>query len=96
MPSKNDISSLKDLGKKKAILPKAETAEAQPAVASQAPARAGRKPKPPHLKETRTVQIRFTEEEMQALEARAGLIPLATFLKHHLKTQTDFMEPLEG
>jgi len=36
-------------------------------------------------KENRTISLRFTEAEYNAIEEKAGLVPLATFLKYELK-----------
>ena len=49
----------------------------------------GRKPKPLNERESETVVLKLTVEEMMQLKDKAGLIPLATYVKHHLRNKTD-------
>tara|TARA_B100001063_G_C16559504_1_gene450222 strand:- start:417 stop:680 length:264 start_codon:yes stop_codon:yes gene_type:complete len=56
------------------------------------PGKAGRKPKPASEKATEQITIKFTPGQYQKLTEKAGLIPIATFLKHQLETNTDVFE----
>ena len=76
MPNKNDLSAIKTNNKN--TLKKA---------GSQV--KVGRKPKPLNEKESETVVLKLTVEEMMQLKDKAGLIPLGTYVKHHLRNKTD-------
>jgi len=49
------------------------------------PGKTGRPPKKAEQKESNRVQVSFNDAEFEALNKKAGLVPLGTFLKHHLK-----------
>lgn len=87
MPSKNDLSALK--AKSSGTLKVAAdntTQSVKPIVR-----KAGRKAKPANEKESFTVALKLTEAEGQALLEKAGLVPLATFVKAYLRNDTDLL-----
>ena len=88
MPSKNDISQFSAVPKKP-ILPKsAPVAQKEVKKASAPkPKKPGRKPKKDQDKESYLVALRFTQEEGKILEEKAGMVPLATYLKHFVRDQ---------
>ena len=88
MPSKNDLSSFKV--KPKNTLPKSTINDGNKEVA-----RAGRKPKPIAEKESETVVLKLTQQELANLKHRAGLVPMGTFIKHHLRHETDLLSHIE-
>jgi hypothetical protein len=49
--------------------------------------KAWRKPLPEAEKQTELVGLRFTKTELEAIKKQAGLVPVATYLKHQIKTQ---------
>jgi len=57
-----------------------------------APARVGRKPKEPGMKEDNQVNVAFNDSEYGALKANAGLIPVATLIKDHLRRNSDLLK----
>ena len=85
MPQKNDLSSIKAVNKKTLLqtetITKVEVTENK----------AGRKPKPVAEKESETVVLKLTLQEMENLKEKAGLVPLGTFIKHHLRNKTDLL-----
>ncbi len=89
MPSKNDLTSLKT--KPKTILSKddSEVGIKKLDIKSEAKPSAGRPPKPTAEKESFPVGMRFTEDEGAILQKKAGLVPLATYLKVFLRERTD-------
>ncbi len=56
------------------------------------PQKAGRKPKAPEDKESEVISLKFTKSEMNKLRMVIGLVPAATFIKHHIKIQTDWLK----
>ena len=97
MNSKNSLSAIKL--KKEQTLPQTPTARiqepAEPLEKKSQPEpqgrRVGRRKKPAKEKENKTISLRFTEAEYRAIEEKAGLVPLATFLKHELKQRSDIL-----
>lgn len=57
--------------------------------------KAGRPTKPANERESEVVSIKITPRELANMKERAGeLVPLGTFMKHYLRTQTDlFTKP---
>ena len=66
--------------------------EKKPKKAAQTPkkqpiknkAKPGKKPKAPELLATKKVLMSFTEEQAESLKEKAGLVPLATWIKARL------------
>ncbi len=86
MPQKNDLSAIKAINKKTLL-----QTEAVVVPVETKPGRAGRKPKSVTEKESETVVLKLTLQELERLKEKAGLIPLGTFLKHHLRNETDLL-----
>lgn len=84
MPTKNDLSSIK-------VKPK-DTLTKTTASDSSSQRKPGRKPKSIEEKESKTVGLKFTPSEYENLKEKAGLVPLATFIKEHLRNKTDFLD----
>lgn len=84
MPQKNDLSAIKAVNKK--TLLQTETIKLE--VKEN---KAGRKPKSVKEKESETVVLKLTQQEMENLKEKAGLVPLGTFIKHHLRNKTDLL-----
>ena len=82
MPQKNDLSAIKAMNKKTLL---------QTDTVTKNETKAGRKPKPITEKESETVVLKLTVKEMENLKVKAGLIPLGTFLKHYLRSETDLL-----
>ncbi len=80
MPSKNDLSALSV--KRKNTLP--ENLVTLPTIQP-----AWRKPKPASEKESEIVTLKITMHEMGALKEKAGLVPIATYVKHYLREESD-------
>ena len=57
--------------------------------ATAKPTRAGRPLKPAKEKESKQVGLLLTPREYEHLRTRAGLVPVATYLKHFLRNETD-------
>lgn len=76
MPSKNNLSALKTSAKKP-ILESNQT---------------GRRKKPVEEKETALIGLKLTAHEKAILQDKAGLVPLATYLKDFLRNQTDLLQ----
>ena len=53
---------------------------------------AGRKKKPVDEKESETVVLKLTIAEYKALEKKAGLVKMGTYLKHFIRTETDMLK----
>ena len=81
MPSKNDLSSLKVQSKNSLI-------EAQEELNKKQTSTVWRKAKPIMEKQSEIVGLRFTKSELAEIKKKAGLIPLATYLKHQLCNKT--------
>ncbi len=84
MPSKNDISSIK--AEPKHTLTKTSKPATKPAKRG-----VGRPPKPVKEKESELLGLRFTPSEFKVLKEKAGLVPLATFVKDHIRRNTDLL-----
>ncbi len=82
MPSKNDLSGLSI--KPKNTLP---DSLAKKSVIQTT----WRKPKPASEKESEIVTIKITMGEMDALKEKAGLVPIATYVKHYLREESDLL-----
>jgi hypothetical protein len=76
MPSKNNVSGLK-AGSSKQILE---------------PSKAGRRKKPVEDKESELIGLKLTVNEKTKLQAKAGRVPLATYLKDFLRQETDLLK----
>jgi hypothetical protein len=85
MPQKNDLSAIKAVNKK--TLLQTETTTKVEVKENKA----GRKPKSVKEKESETVVLKLTQQEMENLKERAGLVPLGTFIKHHLRNKTNLL-----
>ena len=78
MPSKNDLSALK-------VKSKDSLVEANNTLnKKQGSAKAWRKPKPVMEKQSEIVGLRFTKSELAQIKEKAGLVPIATYLKNFL------------
>jgi hypothetical protein len=82
MPQKNDLSAIKAVNKKTLLQTEATT---------KIENKAGRKPKSAEEKESETVVLKLTQQEMENLKEKSGLVPLGTFIKHHLRNETDLL-----
>ena len=87
MPQKNDLSAIKKAANKKTLL---QTESAN--IPDSKENKAGRKPKPVTEKESETVVLKLTLQELEFLKEKAGLVPLGTFVKHHLRNNTDLLK----
>ncbi len=85
MPSKNDLSGLSLERKNK--LP--ENLAVQPGKQTSSP---WPKPKLASEKESKVVTLKITMGEMDALKEKAGLVPIATYVKHYLREESDLLE----
>lgn len=85
MPQKNDLSAIKAINKK--TLLQTETLTKAEVTTNKA----GRKPKHENEKESETVVLKLTRQELENLKEKAGLVPLGTFIKHHLRNKTDLL-----
>ena len=88
MPSKNNITALKQ--KPKSTLKTVETVKS--ASKPVARKRAGRKAKPVGEKESFTLPLKLTEAEGALLKEKAGMVPLATFVKAYIREQTSLLK----
>lgn len=86
MPNKNDLTAIKLKSKNALQPPKTEFNSV-----SSLQAKAGRKPKDLAEKESETVVLKLTRQELEHLKEKAGLVPLGTFVKHHLRNKTDLL-----
>ena len=85
MPSKNDLSQLK-------VNAKSTLQNIQAQTIQTIKGTAGRKPKPLAEKQSEMIGLRFTKQEHQLIKEKAGLVPIATYLKNALFTQTDIFK----
>ena len=86
---KNDLTALKIVDKHVLSDPQSAT-PVQPTVASPVSSQPlGRKAKAPEEKESFAVGLRFTQTEGEALKAKAGRVPLATYLKDFIRDNFD-------
>lgn len=53
--------------------------------------RAGRQKLPLDQKASETVTLKLTPKEKQRFTEKAGIVPLGTYLKNYLKTETDLL-----
>ena len=81
MPSKNDLSSLK-------VSSKNTLNNLEKSISNQH-SPAWRKPKPKAEKQSELIGLRFTLSEYEKIKTNAGLVPIATYLKNALFSQTD-------
>lgn len=84
MPQKNDLSAIKAINKKTLVQTESIAVE----VKSN---KVGRKPKHVSEKESETVVLKLTLQELESLKKKAGLVPLGTFIKHHLRNETNLL-----
>jgi len=82
MPKKNDLSTFK----------RVELVQPNEPKSILALKTVGRKAKKPEDKESEIVAIKLTKAELAKLEAKAGLIPKSTYLKHILRNKTDIFD----
>jgi len=89
MPSKNDLSALKarPRGTLQAV-PKSTNIETLPVEKK----RVGRRPKPASEKESFTLPLKLTEAEGAILKEKAGMVPLATFVKAFIRENTELLK----
>jgi len=89
MPSKNDLSSLKQRpqGKLKVV-----TDNKIEPVNSIVKKKVGRRLKPADEKESFTLPLKLTEAEGALLKEKAGLVPLATYVKAYLREHTKLLK----
>lgn len=85
MPSKNDLSALK-------IKPKNTLLNVKNSLSSDIPAKAWRKPKPRAQKQSELIGLRFTLNEAELIKEKAWLVPVATYIKDLLASQTTIFE----
>ncbi len=52
----------------------------------------GRKKKPASEKESELIQLKITVTEFEALEKKRGITPMATYIKHRLRGETDILK----
>ena len=86
MPSKNNLSSLKVQSKNSLVEAQKEFNKKLGATT------AWRKPKPIIEKQSETVGLRFTKSELAQIKEKAGLVPVATYLKNLLVAETDVIQ----
>ena len=87
MPKKTDISAYKTPTNPPILKTAQEAAKAKVEKGKR-----GRKPKATAQKESEVVALKLTPAEKKALEKKAGLTPVATYLKHYLRTDTKIFE----
>lgn len=100
MPSKKDLGAFKKPSLKSVLAETQETRkpEQKTSKGETIPApkkekgKVGRKAKPKAEKESEMVGLMLTPSEMVNLKKNAGLVNLGTFLKHHLRTETDLLK----
>jgi len=81
MPNKNDLTAIKVNNRE--TLKGINRVEPNPIIKL-----AWRKPKPVLEKQSELVGLRFTKEEYMILKEMAGLVPVATYLKNAIMTNT--------
>ncbi|EHH0751438.1 hypothetical protein J7I08_004187 [Vibrio vulnificus] len=52
----------------------------------------GRKKKDPNEKESELIPLKLTPVEFEILKKKAGLANITTYLKHLIRTETDWLE----
>jgi hypothetical protein len=84
MPKKsNSLASLKTASENK--LEVAAAKEPNPKASTSKPGSVGRPQKPVSEKETYSLLLKITPRERNLLQEKAGLVPLATLVKAHLR-----------
>ena len=83
--AKNDLSQFKKKGAD-------NSKNSLPSNDKPKPQGVGRKAKPKAEKASKPITLKFTERELELIEAQSGLIPNATYLKQLLITQTDLFK----
>ena len=53
---------------------------------------AWRKAKPATEKQSELIGLRFTKSELELIKAKAGLVPVATYIKNKLEVNTDLFK----
>ncbi len=85
MPSKNDLSAIK--------LESTNTlVEVKNQQEQDKPVKAWRKPKPIDEKQSEKVTLQLTKGQMAIIRKKAGLVPIATYLKDILERKTTTFE----
>ena len=89
MANKNDLSTFKSsaTAKRAPILNAEKPSKVKPVAGKR-----GRKAKSKDEKESEMVGLLLTKPEKAKLAKRAGMVPVATFLKHYLRTETDIFD----
>lgn len=93
MPVKNDISAYKVGVKPKLramVTPSSDNTATY--VVSSASFIVGRKPRPKAYKQSEIVSLRLTPSEAAMLKKKADLVPVATYVKHCINTDTDLLK----
>lgn len=85
MVSKNDLSALK-------VNPTKTLAKAEINNLSSLKNAAWRKAKPITEKQSELIGLRFTKSELDLIKSKAGLIPIATYIKNELEVNTDLFK----
>jgi len=83
---KKDLSGL--IIKKNQILPKEIKSPEETLLAKKL----GRKEKPIEEKQGEVISMKLTLFEFNKLKDKAGLVPLSTYIKHHIRTKTDLLD----
>lgn len=81
---KNDLSSLKIKTEKK--LPSVNTTSLL-----ESKKKVGRPVKAAEECESEPLTLKLTPKEMAILKKKAGLVPVSRYLKHYLRTETNFL-----
>jgi len=81
MPNKNNLAAFK-INSKKTLL----NTESQ--LSNEVKSTSWRKPKLIAEKQSELIGLRFTISELAIIKAKAGLVPIATYLKNELITKT--------
>lgn len=96
MPKKNDLSAIRTAPKN--VLSSVPTVEPQAVLEPVQETRVGnergrgRPKKPQGEKATNPVTIKLTDTQYKNLQDKAGLVPLASYLKDHLENETDILD----
>jgi len=90
MPKKNDLTAIKLASKN--TLQQEDVQTVLPDSTPTTKGKVGRKPKPISEKESGTLALKLTLQELENLREKAGGLPLSTFLKHYLRTQTNLFD----
>ena len=82
MPNKNDLTNIK--AREDLIL--------QKSVSKEVKSNAGRKKKDPSQKESELIPLKLLPSEYDVLVKKAGLVKVTTYLKHLIRTETDWLK----